>query len=954
MQPGTVVAGKYRVERIIGRGGMGLVVEATHLGLGHRVALKFLAEEMASDQTALARFRREGQAAAQLKSEHICRVFDVGVEGKTPFIVMELLSGTDLARLSKVRALDVPTAALYVRHACLGLADAHAAKIVHRDLKPGNLFVTRRADGSALIKVLDFGVAKAPEESDIKLTGTSNVVGSPGFMSPEQFRSSKSVDGRTDIWSLGVILYKLVSGRLPFKADSFAEFALAITRDAVPPLPEASPEFEAVIAKCLEKDPAKRYPDVLALAEALAPFAAQARGSAPTIPVDAPAGDEVMSGVGSLPDSGMHTLLGTPQRLPALPAKPQVTAPAKPAGVAAAKQTMLGVSQAGVKPVVHSPVPVQLPLPAPPPTVAPGVSPLMKPTAVETAVPNPGTMPGTVAPRFVPVGELPPGTVVGEYKIDAKIGEGGMGIVYSATHPLIGKRAAIKVISAELGTDPVLVQRFVQEARSVNQIGHPNIVDVFAFGKLPDGRNYFVMEYLQGESLRARLTRTFMSTSDTIQILDEIAGALEAAHEKGIVHRDLKPDNVYLASVRGNFIIVKLLDFGIAKLVTEGGIAKTNTGEMMGTPGYLSPEQARGKNVDYRTDIYALGCMMYEMITGRVPFQGESPMDIVMMHITTPPEKPSTYKPDIPPLLEQVILQMLDKDPNQRPSLGHLRNVFAELVASGLVLLEPGSASTFRSDLMRRRGDTENRTPRGTGSNARAQTPTPAPVVATAAPEARTLGRRRNASPSDAPTAIMFTPGPDTITPAGPQTVVLPASGPRKSRRGLIIAVVLLAAAVPAVTIALGLMKQHEQAPGDAAPVVATATDATLVEVAADAPTPDAAIAAVTVDAAVATRDVIIRINIPTAKVEIDRAPVLNDKGLVRVPLTDGPHRITASASGRVTIDKTFDVAATANAFSLVLERVKSGTKQQPAGQGSGSSLGSAVQKDYTVDPFKD
>ncbi|HTL36718.1 MAG TPA: protein kinase, partial [Kofleriaceae bacterium] len=651
MQPGTLVAGKYRVERIIGRGGMGLVVEATNTGLGSRVALKFLAEEMASDQTALARFRREAQAAAQLKSEHVCRVFDVGVEGKSPFIVMELLSGTDLARLSKVRVLDVPTAALYIKQACLGLAEAHAAKIVHRDLKPGNLFITRRADGSALIKILDFGVAKAPEESDVKLTGTSNVVGSPGFMSPEQFRSSKSVDGRTDVWSLGVILYKLISGRLPFKADGFAEFALAITRDPVPPLPEAPPAFQAVIAKCLEKDVTKRYPDVLTLADALAPFAAQGRTSAPELPIEqqvlAADASEVQSGIGSREDSGAHTLLlgaQQPKRAPT----PRPVPVAAPAG---AKATMLGVSQVGVKPSLTAPaMPAaapppaaepprgHLPLPAPPPTVAPGApNANFRPTVAETAAPLP-TASGTGfvggGQRFVPAGDLPPGTVVGEYKIDQKIGEGGMGTVYSATHPTIGKRAAIKVISAELGQDPVLVQRFVQEARSVNQIGHPNIVDVFAFGKLPDGRSYFVMEFLQGESLRGRLMRTFMSIADAVQILDEIAGALEAAHEKGIVHRDLKPDNVYLASVRGGYIIVKLLDFGIAKLVTGGGIAKTSTGEMMGTPGYLSPEQARGKNVDYRTDIYALGCMMFEMITGRMPFMAESPMDVVMMHIT--------------------------------------------------------------------------------------------------------------------------------------------------------------------------------------------------------------------------------------------------------------------------------------------------------------------------------
>ncbi|HSD85943.1 MAG TPA: serine/threonine-protein kinase, partial [Kofleriaceae bacterium] len=162
MQPGTLVAGKYRVERIIGRGGMGLVVEATHIHLGTRVALKFLAEEMVSEQTAVARFNREARASAQLKSEHICRVSDFGIEGKVPYLVMDLLVGTDLARLSKVRQLEANTAALYIKQACIGLSEAHAAGIVHRDLKPGNLFLTRRSDGSPLIKVLDFGVAKAP------------------------------------------------------------------------------------------------------------------------------------------------------------------------------------------------------------------------------------------------------------------------------------------------------------------------------------------------------------------------------------------------------------------------------------------------------------------------------------------------------------------------------------------------------------------------------------------------------------------------------------------------------------------------------------------------------------------------------------------------------------------------------------------------------------------------
>src|SRR5688572_19901744 len=269
-----------------------------------------------------------------------------------------------------------------------------------------------------------------------------------------------------------------------------------------------------------------------------------------------------------------------------------------------------------------------------------------------------------------PTTDLVAGFLVGEYKVDKKIGEGGMGAVYSATHPMIGKRAAIKVISAALGTDASAVGRFVQEARSVNQIGHPNIVDVFAFGELPDGRNYFVMEYLQGESLADRIGRVAMPLGEAIEILDQVADALEAAHEKQIVHRDLKPDNVYLASVRGGRTMVKLLDFGIAKLSTPdgpgsgGGIAKTRTGMMMGTPGYLSPEQARGKNVDYRTDIYALGCMVFEIVCGRLPFVSDNAMDIILMHMTAPPVRASMVWPEIPPPLDDLIARMLEKEPS--------------------------------------------------------------------------------------------------------------------------------------------------------------------------------------------------------------------------------------------------------------------------------------------------
>ena len=913
MQPGTLVAGKYRAERVIGRGGMGFVVEATHIHLETRVALKFLAEAMASDPTALARFRREAQASAQLKGEHICRVSDFGIEGKVPYIVMELLAGADLARLSRVRVLDVATAALFVRQACVGLAEAHAARIIHRDLKPGNLFLTRREDGSPLIKILDFGVAKTDaRENDAKLTGTSNVVGSPGFMSPEQFRSSRSVDARTDVWALGAILYKLVSGRLPFKGNGFAELALAVTRDPMPPLDNVPQAFEQVVARCLAKDPAQRFPDVEALGAALAPFTVGARPFAQHITLLDEPTDEPGSGIGGIdgPDSGMRTHGSAP-----------ISAP--PTAAKSVQQTLLGVSSAA-----HD-IPARV-----------------------AHVPVTASVEGAIA---APAGELPSGTVVGEYVIDRRIGAGGMGVVYGATHPLIGKRAAIKVIGANLGSDPVVVQRFVQEARSVNQIGHPNIVDVFAFGNLPDGRNYFMMEYLQGESLRARLSRAFMTIAEAVQILDEIAGALEAAHEKLIVHRDLKPDNVFLASVRGGLINVKLLDFGIAKLVAgDGGIAKTSTGELIGTPAYLSPEQARGRNVDYRTDIYSLGVMMFEMLTGRIPFMAESAMDIVLMHVSVAPQRPSELLPSIPPLLEQLLLQMLDKEADRRPALSQVRNVFAELVASGQIEIEPGSGATFRSDLTRRHGDLESRTPPSAVRSPLADVRVPAAQLPTlVGPGAPTTTRHR---PSEAPTLIAFHPGTATITPSDQRATAVSGRAPSKpSRRGMAIAIVLLAALVPVVTIAIGLANRGgHDTPRDAE--VASTVPAALPHDAAAGAQPEASPGAAGLDAdAAPLRQVTISTTVKSAKIEIDGAAVAAPSGSATVSLSEGAHRLVVSAAGRTTFDRTIDVTRATTAFEIRLERTKERLPTRPATGSAANGVGSGsanYSKDGTIDPF--
>jgi serine/threonine-protein kinase len=374
VSPGDVVAGKYRVDRVIGTGGMGVVVEAFHLHFEERVAIKFLVPQMGANEEALARFEREARAAFKIKSEHVARVIDVGkLNGRVPYMVMEYLEGTDLGvMLTDRRAFPIEDAVEYVLQAIEAVAEAHTLQIVHRDLKPENLFLTKRADGTACIKVLDFGLSKAltPEPAEQRpraLTGTAQVMGTPQYMSPEQWMSARDVGAATDQWALGVILYELVTGLQPFDQEQLAQLCTQVLRSEPDPIAKhranVPPGLEQVVLRCLRKEPKDRYPNVGELSLALLPFApARARQTVKRI-----AGVFKRAGVdpGAVPPStrapglGHNLVLGRPPASahPTVPLGPEVAEAAR-AAVAAALTPQQPVHPHGNQPPPHPQAPV--------------------------------------------------------------------------------------------------------------------------------------------------------------------------------------------------------------------------------------------------------------------------------------------------------------------------------------------------------------------------------------------------------------------------------------------------------------------------------------------------------------------------------------------------------------------------------------------------------------------
>ena len=432
-----MLAGKYRVERVLGAGGMGIVVAARHVELDQLVAIKFVREEAIASEDAVQRFLREARAAVKLKSEHVARVLDVGkLESGAPYMVMEFLEGSDLGKILSERGpLPADSAADWILQACEAVAEAHAAGIVHRDLKPENLFLARTVGGGQKIKVLDFGVSKAIGGASgemSSLTRTRAMLGSPLYMAPEQMRSSRDVDARADVWALGVVLFQLLTQRWPFEAETMPELCLKVVTEPPIPLGSIRPDVPtgigAVIERCLEKDLRRRFANAAELASALEPFvppgsrvladrARLAMGtgsgarSAAQLAVAAPS-PTLQSGSGSTPGTSApwgtdRVLTPTPQpTLPSSSRSSRAVIAMAVVAIAGGAGFLLFARSHSNEPPPRPDVPVAVATDLPGPAAAPPMPTSPAPVGIPAVEPAPGAPP--VAPSGVAKVAPPP------------------------------------------------------------------------------------------------------------------------------------------------------------------------------------------------------------------------------------------------------------------------------------------------------------------------------------------------------------------------------------------------------------------------------------------------------------------------------------------------------------------------------------------------------------------
>ena len=622
--------GRYTLIANLAQGGMGALYLACQgePGMEKLCVIKTVLPQLA-DKEYVARFRDEAKVVVKLSHGNLVPVFDAGmaggISGVEMYLAMEHVDGKDLRAVwnrcaKKGIAFPVDVAVFIAAQLCRGLSHAHtfsSLKLVHRDVSPPNILLSFFGE----VKLTDFGLAASTLKTEKTAPGV--VYGKVSYMSPEQARG-ETLDGRTDLYAVGIILWELLTGRQLFPQSE--PNLIERVRDPLAPIeppstfaPRVAPALDAIVTKALAKDKTLRFADCEALRVALAGFLAQ---TAPATDSSRVAGFLAQLFEGEIEDdrAARNKLLEEAGRWTAEHAH-------RPTDERPKRQT-------GSQPNTISLQPKE----PPPPKEGDGII----------------------------------GTYIdGKYLIKRLIGEGGMGLVYEAEHVEIGRRVAVKVLHAMYSRQSEVVARFRSEARAATRIGHPHIIDVFDSGTTVDGAVYFVMEFLEGRDVMQLIEEQgTLTAARAIAIAREICQALMAAHRAGILHRDLKPENVFLVRRDGNDDFVKVLDFGIAKTlesVTERVGRLTNPGVAMGTPEYMAPEQAAGQPIDARADVYAVGAILYEMLSGRPPHEGTNIMEVLTRKATVAPTPLEVLRPDVPRDLEILVMRTLAISPDLRP-----------------------------------------------------------------------------------------------------------------------------------------------------------------------------------------------------------------------------------------------------------------------------------------------
>jgi serine/threonine protein kinase len=639
----------YVLLRPLARGGMGqlyLALTGTP-GLEKLCVVKQVPPEVVAPENAR-RFRDEAMVALRLSHGNLVTVFDAGLDGDRIFLAMEYIDGRDLHAVwnrcaEKLTPFPVDIAVYVIKELCRGLAYAHAfeeLKLVHRDVSPGNVLLSFSGE----VKLTDFGLATSALK--VERTAPGIIYGKLSYLAPEQARRDP-LDGRSDLYAAGIMLWELLTGRQLFpvarnadgsSAEGANADALQRARDPHVPPPSTlttrvAPELDRIVMRALAPEREDRYPDGEAMRADLAAFLA-----ATSPKTDAAALVEFLRPLYA------EELAAERRARQALIAQAKGLLSGVVAGPPAAPAT--GSGSGG----------------ATPPGRADFVS---------------GSGPAARRPGEDPrVGT----TLGGRYYVRRLCGEGAMGKVYEAQHIDIGRRVAIKVLHPSFHTSADLVERFRREARAASKIGHANIVDVTDSGTTPDGAFYFVMEYLDGTDLEETIDRDgVLPVERALLITAQITRALEAAHAADVIHRDLKPANVMLVNRKGEDDFVKVLDFGISKdlELAAGGerVALTRPDVAIGTPVYMAPEQAAGKPANALTDVYGVGGLLYEMLTGHPPCAGTDAMEVLHRKANEDPAPIGSLRPELPPAVQRLVTRALSRTPRDRhPSMAALKD----------------------------------------------------------------------------------------------------------------------------------------------------------------------------------------------------------------------------------------------------------------------------------------